>query len=261
MREIKKRFLCSGILLFLLLFLMIFGLAIDEANYAVSFSNSYLPPSTSHFFGTDWLGRDLFYRTIKGVSFSLAFGLLTAIVSTIIGFLMGVTAGLSPKWLDQILLFVIDLVLSVPHFIVLILISFSVGGGAKGVFFGMICTHWTSFARLMRAEVLKIKEEPYIKISKKFGRSNFFLMTQHILPHVLPQAVVGVVVMLPHVILHESAITFLGFGFSPEAPAIGIILAEAMKTVGTPYWWSILSGVVLVVVVILVDGLGNLLKK
>ena len=94
---------------------------------------------------------------------------------------------------------------------------------------GIALTHWPSLARLIRAEVLQLKESPYIQVAQKLGKSRWYIARKHMLPHLLPQFLVGLVLLFPHAILHESSITFLGFGLSAQQPAIGIVLSESMK--------------------------------
>ena len=121
--------------------------------------------------------------------------------------------------------------------LLLILICVACGRGAEGRDSGVALTHWTSLARLIRGEVLQLKEQQYIKMARRLGKSNFYIATKHMVPHLFPQFLVGLILLFPHAILHESSITFLGFGLSNEQPAIGIILSEAMKYLITGKWW------------------------
>ena len=144
----------------------------------------------------------------------------------------------------------------------LILVSVALGRGFRGVACGVALTHWPSLARLIRAEVLQLKEQPYIQIARKLGKSNWYLAKKHILPHILPQFFTGLVLMFPHAILHESSITFLGFGLSAEQPAIGIILSESMKYLVTGKWWlAVCPGVMLAAVVMLFYLTGEQIRK
>lgn len=244
------------------IFLVIFiGLTLEPSLLEVDFSQKNLAPSIEHIFGTDNYGRDIFFRTISGLSKSLLIGILASTISGVLALIIGIVAGIAPKWLDNVINFVIDAIMSIPHLVLLILISFCLGKGIFGVAMGIILTHWTGLARLIRSEVLQIKEQQYVKISQKLGKSKWFIAKKHILPHVIPQFIVGIVILFPHAILHESAITFLGFGLPPESPTIGIMLSESMNFVMSNMWWLFLPGVCLVIVVILFDILGKNLKK
>jgi peptide/nickel transport system permease protein len=234
---------------------------INKEALKPDFTQKNLPPSIQNPFGTDWMGRDMLLRTIKGLSISIIIGLVASFVSAMIAVIIGALAGVGPKWVDQIVIWFIDLLMGIPHMVLLILISFAVGRGMKGILIGIALTHWTNLARLIRSEVLQIRNEAYIKVSRKLGRSNIFILRKHVIPFILPQILVGIILMFPHAILHESSITFLGFGLPPEEPAVGIILSESMKYLSTGMWWlAVFPGTALIAIVMLFDKLGDHLK-
>ncbi len=242
--------------------IIIYGVAIDENSLKADFTQKNLSPSLKRLFGTDWMGRDMFMRTIKGLSTSIIIGLIASFVSAIIAVTIGALAGVAPKWVDQVIIWLIDLLMGIPHMVLLILISFAVGRGVKGILIGIALTHWTNLARLIRGEVMQIRNEYYIKISRKLGKGNLFILRKHVIPHILPQILVGIILLFPHAILHEASITFLGFGLSPEQPAVGIILSESMKYLSTGMWWlALFPGISLVAIVMLFDKLGNNFKR
>ena len=233
----------------------------DEAM-VVDFSRKNLAPCGQYIFGTDWMGRDMFVRTLTGLSMSIKIGLLAAGVSSIIAFILGTLAATMGKTVDSIITWIIDLVMGIPHILLLILISYAFGKGFKGVVIGVALTHWTSLARLIRGEVLQLKEATYIKVAEKLGKSKFEIAWKHMVPHLLPQFLVGLILMFPHAILHEASITFLGFGLSPEQPAIGIILSESMTYLTMGKWWlAVFPGLLLVFTVVLFDIAGESLRK
>ena len=233
-----------------------------EAARVTDFSRKNLAPCSSYIFGTDWLGRGMLARTLKGLSMSILIGVVSAAVSAVVALVLGIAAATLGKTADSIISFVIDLIMGVPHILLLILISVALGKGLKGVVIGVALTHWPSLARLIRAEVIQLKESPYIQISAKLGKSRWYIARKHMLPHLLPQFLVGLVLLFPHAILHESSVTFLGFGLSTEQPAIGIILSEAMKYLVTGKWWlALFPGILLVVTVIMFYVLGESLRK
>ncbi len=246
----------------LVLFLLIvIGLMISDNLIVSDFTIKNQPPSLQHFFGTDHLGRDVFIRTIKGLSTSLIIGLGASVLSSFIALAMGVSAGVLSRYVDSVISFIIDLTMSVPHLILLILISFCLGRGLEGIVVGLTLSHWTFLARVIRAECMALKEEQYVKMSEKFGKSKFFIIKNHIIPHIIPQFIIGTVLLFPHAILHESAVTFLGFGLPPESSAIGVMLSESLGHVQTGHWWFFLPGVCLVAVVLLFDALGSNFKS
>ena len=242
--------------------ILVAGSMIDPEKFSIDLINKNQSPSIMHIFGTDWIGRDMFFRTLKGLSISMKIGVLSSIISGIIAVILGIIGPTCGKRVDGVITWFIDLVLSVPHTLIIILISMAAGGGLKGIVLGVSLTHWTSLTRVIRAEVMQIKEAEYTKIARNFGKSSFYIAKNHILPHIIPQLLVGIVLIFPHAILHESSVTFLGFGLQSHEPAIGIILSESMKYLTSGKWWlSFFPGLSLVLVSIMVDNMGKKLGK
>lgn len=238
------------------------GILLSDDLITADFSQKALKPSLEHPFGTDMLGRDMLVRTLKGLSVSIVVGTVASGVSAVIALIVGAAAATGVSWLDHFINWVIDLVMGIPHTVLLILISFACGKGLKGVLIGVAVTHWTGLARIIRSEVLQIRSQQYIEVSKKLGHSSWWITAYHILPHMVPQFMIGLILMFPHAIMHESSLTFLGFGLSPEQPAIGIILSESMKYLSAGMWWlAFFPGLMLVILVLLFDRLGENLKK
>ena len=245
----------------LLITVYAFGVLIPEEAYASSFMNAKQPPSWEYPFGTDSLGRDLLMRTLKGMSISMTVGLVASIISAVIAVFVGIAAATGSKRVDAFINWTIDLVMGVPHTILVILISFAFGRGLKGLLFGIAATHWCSLARLIRGEVLQLRSQQYVAVSRRLGKSSGWILVNHLLPHLVPQFFVGLVLMFPHAILHEASVSFLGYGLPPEQPAIGIILSESMKYISAGMWWTaVFPGLVMVMIVLLVDRLGDNLR-
>ena len=250
--------------LFSLLFiaLLVTGSRIGEEDLLVSLDNTFQAPGLGHLFGTDWVGRDMLLRTIKGMSISMQVGLISTVLSAVIAVFLGVMAPVFGGAADHLAAWLIDFVMSVPHTILIILISLACGGGLRGVITGVVCTHWTSLTRVIRAEVLQLKSAEYIQIAGKLGRGRWYIATRHMLPAILPQLAVGAVLLFPHAILHEASITFLGFGLPAHEPAIGVILSESMKYLTVGKWWlALFPGISLVLVTVMVEAIGKNLEK
>ncbi|MDX2101603.1 MAG: ABC transporter permease [Alphaproteobacteria bacterium] len=224
----------------------------------VSAANRLLPPSLAAPFGTDLLGRDMLARTLAGLGLSLRTGLLAAGMAAVLGLGFGLLAALGGRLLDRAVAMVIDLLLGLPHLVLLILVAVALGGGADAVVIAVGTTHWPRLARLVRAEVQSLLGAAYVRQSRRFGRSRWWIARHHLLPHLVPQVTVGFVLMFPHAILHEAGLSFLGFGLEPHLPAIGVILAESMRALNAGAWWlAALPGLALLCVVLGFDRLGN----
>ncbi len=175
---------------------------------------------------------------------------------------MGAAAATLGKKVDAVITWFIDLVMGIPHLLLLILISYALGRGTFGVIVAVSISHWPVLTRIIRGEILQLKEANYIKIAEKLGQSKMKIVVRHMLPHVFPQFLVGLVLLFPHAILHEAALTFLGFGLPPEQPGIGIILSESMKYLALGMWWlALFPGMVLLMTVMLFDLIGDSLRK
>lgn len=257
-RKRMMLFLVSSSFFLILILILSFWLSNDNLRLSAARN---LPPSLNHWFGTDWLGRDMFTRTIKGLRLSLAVGAFTSVISVLIATVLGICAATFGKAVDAVISWIIDLFIGMPHLVFMVLICFIAGGGIYGIVLGISLTHWTALARVVRSEVLQAKNAEYIQISKSYGKSAWYIARKHIMPSIFPQIMIGFLLMFPHVILHEAALTFLGFGLSPQTPAIGIILSEAMGHISMGKWWLVVfPGLLLVVVIKSFDSIGEQIR-
>lgn len=237
------------------------GLLCQESAQVADFTAKGLAPCLEHPFGTDMMGRDMLARTLAGLSTSVLVGLLAAGVSSVIALVLGTAAALGGPKVDAAVTWLIDLCMGIPHIVLLILISYALGKGFWGVAIGVAVTHWPSLTRVIRAEVLQCKNAPYVAVARKLGVGPLRIAATHVLPYVLPQYLVGLILLFPHAILHEAAVTFLGFGLSPEQPAIGIILSESMSYLTAGMWWlAVFPGLTLIAAVLLFDLAGSRLR-
>ncbi len=255
----EKTLLTIALTGLVLLVIFICGTMIN--NIPTNFDTKMQAPSFVHIFGTDWMGRDIFFRTIKGLSLSIIIGLGASIISSIIATVLAFLAS-SNKYLDSFVSWLIDLFASIPHILLIMMISIALGKGAFGVIMAVAFSHWVNLTRVLRAEVLQINTSEYVALSNKFGKNKFWIAKEHILPLILSQIFVGTLLVFPHAIMHESSVTFLGFGLSPHEPAIGIILSESMSYLAMGAWWlAFFPGLALLIVVLLFDIIGDNLKR
>lgn len=217
-----------------------------------------LPPDWQNPFGTDWLGRNIFARALKGLRISMGVGLAAATCSSVIALVLGLAAATLGRAVDTLVTWLVDVGMATPHLVLLILISFTCGGGARGVTIAVAVSHWPALTRVIRAEVMQLRSSDYIMLSRRLGRGPLWIARHHLLPHVVPQFLVGLLLLFPHAILHEAGLTFLGFGMSPHTPAIGAMLSESMRYLSSGMWWlAVAPGLALVVSVKTFDILGN----
>ncbi|WP_276856360.1 ABC transporter permease [Intestinimonas timonensis] len=258
----QRALLLSAFAALVLLAVTVAGLLLADAAVVTDFSRKNLAPCLAYPFGTDWMGRDMLARTLTGLSLSIRIGVLTAAVSAVVALAVGTAAATLGRRVDAVLSWCIDLVMGIPHILLVMLISLAFGKGFVGVVAGVSLSHWTSLARLLRGEVLQLRGAPYVLTAEKLGRTKLQVARDHLLPHLLPQFLTGLILLFPHAILHESSVTFLGFGLSSEQPAIGVILSESMSYLTTGKWWlAFFPGLALVATVALFALLGDRLRR
>lgn len=238
------------------------GILTEDYAVETDFSQRNLSPGLQHLFGTDWMGRDMLARTLSGLSLSIRIGILTAVVSAAVALLLGTASVVLGRKADAVISWCIDLVMGIPHILLVMLISLACGRGFAGVVAGVSLSHWPSLARVIRGELMQLRQAPYILVAEKMGVSKLQNVKHHMLPHLLPQFLTGMILLFPHAILHESSVTFLGFGLSSEQPAIGVILSESMQYLTTGKWWlALFPGLALVLVVVLFALLGERVRR
>lgn len=258
----RRRTLCTiGLGAILLAGIFVWGSLLGPDDYGPNYSARYVAPCAAHPFGTDSLGRDMFFRVVAGLSLSIRIGLLAAVISSVIALALGSLSAVFGGWADSAVSYCVDLCMGVPHLILLILISIAAGGGAAGVVTGVAVTHWPNLTRLIRAEILQIRSAQYVQVARKMGKGPLHIALRHIVPHVFPQYAVGLILLFPHAILHEAGITFLGYGLPLDTPAMGVILAESMRHLAVGMWWlAFFPGLALLLVVQLFDVVGDSLR-
>ncbi|MEJ2868094.1 ABC transporter permease [Actinomycetospora sp. OC33-EN08] len=206
---------------------------------AVDYTAVRQPPSLAHPFGTDAVGRDLFLRSFAGLGVSLTVAASCAVISTVIGTLYGALSGLLGGWPDRILMRAVDGVNAVPHLLLGIVIVALYHGSVLAVIASIGLTHWTTVARVVRSEVLSLRSRPFVDAAISGGASRRRVLGRHLLPAVVPPAVLSSVLILPHAVWHETALSFLGLGLPPHLASLGNILAEGRQAVLLGSWWIV----------------------
>lgn len=254
----KKAALSMAVSLIFLSVVLCINLFISLDDIIMNIKIAGQGPSLNHIFGVDWIGRDMFLRTMKGLVGSLRVGLIASVTTITAAIILAVISSVTNKKIDQFIGLMIDTFLGIPHLVLMVLISASLGGGELGVIVAVATTHWPTLTRILRAEILQIREEHFVHVSKQLGHHNVYIAKEHIFWHLLPQIIIRFVLLFPHVILHEAAITFLGFGLSPMQPAIGVILSESVQYISAGMWWLVLfPGLALLITVMCFESIGE----
>lgn len=203
------------------------------------FGAARLPPSFSHPFGTDHAGRDLFVRIASGLRVSLLIAVVCAVLAMVLGMAVGALSASLGGRADRITMRVIDGVNAVPHLLLGVVVVAMFRGSVLAIIASIALTHWTQVARIVRSEVLSLRGREYVQASYLLGASRGQVLWRHFLPGTLGQGVVAVVMVLPHAIWHESTLSFLGLGLSPDKASLGTLLKEAQGEVLLGGWWAL----------------------
>lgn len=233
--------------------------AAPEAGMA-DLGNARLAPGAAHWFGTDASGYDLFVRVADGVRMSLFVAALCALFSTVVGVLVGTVAATLGGRVDAVLMRAADAVNALPHLLLGIVIVAMFRGSPAAIVLSIVVTHWPPVARLVRSEALTVREMEYVDAAYLLGARRRDVLRRHVLPATLGQAAVAVTLILPHAIWHESALSFLGLGLSPDQGSLGTLLAQARGEVLIGSWWTLaFPAALLVLVTLAVSRLGEAL--
>ncbi|WP_098012150.1 ABC transporter permease [Streptomyces sp. sk226] len=225
---------------------------------AVDLANKLVPPSLAHPFGTDDVGRDLLLRCVYGLRVSLLVGLVAALTATVVGTAIGALAGALGGWADRIVMRVVDALSSIPHLLLGIFIVAMFRPGVWPVIISVALTHWISTARIVRAEVLSLRSRPFIDAAVSGGASRTRIVVRHLLPGVLPQAGLAAVLMVPHAMWHESALSFLGLGLPAHQASLGNLVQSARGSLLAGDWWpTLFPGLFLIIPTLALAGLAG----
>jgi peptide/nickel transport system permease protein len=255
-------------ILFTLALMAIFADVIAPHNPEIgSLSQRFRPPAwvaggtTEHLLGTDHIGRDVLSRLIFGARVSMIVGFTAVIFAGVLGSTLGILSGYLGGWVDQVIMRITDTWLALPGLTFAIFMAAVVGPSEWNIVIILGAVYWTRYARVIRSEVLSLKERDFVRLAIVAGCSKWTIMRRHLLPNVLNTAIVLATLMLGVVIVTEAALSFLGVGVPPPKPAWGLMLADGKKGLMAGYWWlTVLPGVCIALMVLAANLLGDWLR-
>jgi len=260
----KKNYsLIFGVLIIVILSLIaVFaGLISPYDPSAIDHDNLLMPPSSQHLLGTDGLGRDLASRMIYGARISLSIGLIAVGIATIIGLILGSIAGYYGGFIDTLIMRFVDIMLCFPTFFLILAIVAILEPSIFNIMAIIGITSWMGVARLVRAEILTLKEREFIQASRAIGASNFRIITRHLIPNAIGPVLVSATLGIAGAILLESGLSFLGLGVQPPTPSWGNILIESKSTLGVAWWLTVFPGVSILITIMGFNLIGEGLKE
>ncbi len=259
---LKNKFALIGLTTIMLL-IVVALLAPIISPYTPSQQNLFerlQPPSFHHFFGTDDLGRDVFTRMVFGARISLAVGFISVFIILVIGTFLGMVSGYYGGKIDYIIMRFTDIVLCFPTFFLIILVIAFIEPNIYNVMIVIGVTSWPGLARLVRAEVLSLKEREFILVSKMMAVSNIKMFFVHIIPNIVSPLMVYSSLAIGGAILTESALSFLGLGVQPPMPSWGQILTSGKDYIYMAWWLSLFPGIAILMTVLAFNLLGEAIR-
>ena len=220
-----------------------------------------MPPSANHWLGTDPLGRDVLSRIIFGSRVSLKVGFVAVGLATLIGLVVGATAGYYGGWVDLVLMRFVDLMLCFPSFFLILAVIALLEPSIWNIMVVIGVTGWMGVARLVRAEFLSLKEREFVTAARALGASDVRLIMRHLLPNALAPVMVSATLGVAGAILTESALSFLGLGVQPPTPSWGNILTAGKDNIEIAWWLSVFPGLAILITVMSYNLLGEGIRE
>ncbi len=262
-RFLRHRLAVFGLACVLLLYALAFlGPLLTPWGYAEQDPNTYLqPPSAQHWFGTTQIGEDVFAQTLRGLQKSLTIGLLVGLISTGLAAVVGATAGYFGGWVDRALMWVVDLLLVLPSFLIIAILSPSFRGQTWVIFVVLLAAFaWMISARIVRGMTLSLREREFVLAARFMGVRPWRIIARHIVPNMASLLIIDATVTVGAAILLETGLSYFGFGVQPPDVSLGTLIASGTNSALTFPWLFLFSGGLLALTVLSVNFVGDGLR-
>jgi peptide/nickel transport system permease protein len=231
---------------------------------ATNLAIRYLPPSAAHWFGTDATGRDVFARVIYGARISLRVGIVVVAVSAFVGTTLGALAGYYGGWIDRLMSgYIFNIFLAFPGLLLAIALVAFLGAGINKLIFALCIIGWVGYARLIRGQVLKVREYDFVQAARALGAGDLRILAVHILPNAIQPLIVQASLGMAGAVLSEASLSFLGLGVPPPAPSWGVMIEEArdLSTLQAAPHALIFPGIAIALTVLAFNFIGDGLRE
>lgn len=249
------------VVLFLLLFMAIFGPYISQYSFSqIQLEMKNTPPGKLFWFGTDELGRDLFARVWWGARISLFIGITAATIDVIIGVLWGSTAAFLGGKIDEMMMRICDILYAIPYLLVVILLTVIRGTGILTILIAMTITGWINMARIVRSQVLQLKQLDYITAAKAIGASPARILFRHLIPNAIGPIIAAMTLTVPTAIFTEAFLSFLGLGVQAPAASWGVMVNDGLSAMRYYPWRLLFPAAMITLTMLSFNLLGNALR-
>jgi peptide/nickel transport system permease protein len=230
------------VLLILAAFTLFPGLIAPHDPIALAMSDRLKPPSTTHLFGTDEGGRDIFSRVVYGTRYSLGVAIVIVFSSAIFGVVYGAVSGMARGWVDDVMMRIVDLFFGFPALVLALAVAASIGRGLDSVALSLSIIWWPGYARLVRGEVLRLRERPHVEAARALGVSALTILRRHIIPFVAQEVNVRVTTDIGYALVAVTALSFLGLGANSPTPEWGLLIRDSRPYFGSAWWYLVFPG-------------------
>lgn len=260
LKKNKMAMLCAIIIL-LLVIIAVFAPVLAPYDPDVQdYANILKAPSKAHLLGTDEYGRDILSRIIYGTRVSLSVGLLAQAPATLIGVTLGALAAYYGGWVDTVISRITEIFAAFPDLIFAMGIMFVIGPGIKNIFIALGLLTWVRTARMIRGQILQLKEKEYVEAAKASGATAFHTITKHLIPNCISTVIVLVTLGIPNAIMYEASLSFLGLGIQPPTASWGSMISSAQPFISYLPTYSIFPGIAIMITVIAFNIFGDGLR-
>jgi peptide/nickel transport system permease protein len=255
----KASVLALSFLLVLSVAALFAPLLIPEAELKLDFSERLVPPTLrgGHILGTDSLGRDLLSRILMASRVSLALSAIVVVLSVAIGVVLGLIAGYFGGWFDDIIMRFVDLAMGFPSLLLALIVIYALGPGAVNIVVVLVVTRWMLYARVVRAETLRLRRFDYVEAGRVVGGTNTWIMRKHILPNLLAVLFILASLEFALVMLSESSLSFLGLGIQPPDASLGLLVAQGREYMRVAWWLMLFPGLAIFLITMSFTILSN----
>lgn len=242
-------------------FTLLPGLIAPHDPIALAMSDRLKPPSFTHLFGTDEGGRDVFSRVVYGTRYSLGVAIIIVFASALFGVIYGAVSGMARGWIDDLMMRIVDLFFGFPALVLALAMAASIGRGLDSVALSLAIIWWPGYARLVRGEVLRLRERPHVEAARALGVSNLTILRRHIIPFVAQEVNVRVTTDIGYALVAATALSFLGLGANSPTPEWGLLIRDSRPYFGSAWWYLVFPGTMIMLTATAFSLIGDALAS